>query len=220
MDALRDELMPGRHRRTRAIRLAALVIIGTTIPGACGSGDRGASVRTPERARAGVVDSALPIELLLDRFRLATPETLTTLSGGADSPERLAQSLLTALAARDSAATTSLVLSRGEFAWLYYPHTRFVAPPYELGPELVWLTHAAASKKGERRILARFGGRPLRLVSLTCPERSTREGPNRIMADCELRIADGDAGPRTLRLFGALLNRDGRYKFLSYANDL
>ena len=57
-------------------------------------------------------------------------------------------------------------------------------------------------------------------MSLTCPDSAVREGPNRLTAGCELRIAECDAAPRTVRLVGALLNRDGRYKFHSYANNL
>ncbi|MCL4214601.1 MAG: hypothetical protein KJZ74_11845 [Gemmatimonadales bacterium] len=204
------------RRGALAVSLGLLVTVLTTIPGACAAGDRGAA--TP--AAAGVVDSALPIAVLLERFRRATPETLTTLTGGADTPERLARTLLTAVAAHDTAGVRALVLSRAEFAWLYYPHTRFVAPPYELGPELAWLTHAAESGKGERRLLARFGGHALGVVALDCPGSITDEGPNRVIGGCEMRFTDGAESPRRLRLFGALLYRDGRYKFLSYVNDL
>lgn len=211
-------------RRSGALLLASATVVLAAILGACGSGDRGASSRptrgAPHGTPSGVVDSALPIAKLLERFRRDTPETLTVLTGGADSPELLSRTLLTALAARDSAAVRTLVLSRAEFAWLYYPHSQFVTRPYELGPELVWLTHAAASEKGARRLLNRFGGRPLRFVSLSCPAPAEPEGPNSIISGCAMRFADGDGAPRTLRLFGALLNRNGRYKFLSYANDL
>ena len=46
------------------------------------------------------------------------------------------------------------------------------------------------------------------------------EGPNRLVTGCRVRFAAGDSAAREMRLFGALLNRDGQYKFLSYANDL
>lgn len=140
--------------------------------------------------------------------------------GGGATPERLARELLTALTARDTAALRALVLSRAEFAWLYYPHSRFVAPPYELGPELVWITQGAGSEKGAVRLLNRFGGRPLRFLGVTCPDAVEREGPNTLTRGCRTRFAVADSAPREMRLFGALLYRDGRYKFLSYANDL
>lgn len=169
---------------------------------------------------AGVVDSALPIPELLARFRATVADTPTTLAGGAPSADALARALLIAVSAHDTATVRGLLLSRAEFAWLYYPHTRYTAPPYELGPELVWFTSSAASEKGAGRLLARFGGRPLRFERLVCPDSTDAEGPNVIQRGCVVRFAPGDSAVRELQLFGALLQRDGRYKFLSYANDL
>lgn len=169
---------------------------------------------------AGVVDSALPIPVLLERFRATTVDTPTVLGGGAERPEALVRALLDAVSARDTVALRSLVMSRAEFAWLYYPHTKYVARPYELGPELVWLQHVAGSETGAVRLLERYGGSRLRLDALLCPDSVLVEGPNRITAGCRVRFAAADSAPRTLQLFAGLLARDGRYKFLSYANDL
>lgn len=198
-------------------RIIALNLLAmTAILGACAPGDRVAA----DRPSSGVVDSALPIATLLHRFRGATPDTLSMMSGGASSPDASARALLAALEARDTAAVQALVLTRAEFAWLYYPHSRYTEPPYALGPELVWLTLSASSAKGAGRLLDRFGGQRLRFVSLTCADTVIHEGPNRILPGCVTRFSAADSAPRDLRLFSALLSRDGRYKFLSYANDL
>ncbi len=171
-------------------------------------------------APAGVIDSALPIPVLLDRFRATTVDTPSVLTGGSDRPETLVRALLTAVSTRDTTTLRSLVMSRSEFAWLYYPHTRYVARPYELGPELVWLQHLAASETGVVRLLDRYGGSRLTFEALLCPDSILTEGPNRIVAGCRVRFAAADSASRTLQLFAGLLARDGRYKFLSYANDL
>lgn len=173
-----------------------------------------------------MVDSALPIPELLARFRAATattaatPSAPTALTGGERSPERLARALLAALSRRDTLAVRALAMSRGEFAWLYYPHTKFTAPPYELGPQLVWIPLVAASDKGAGRLLERYGGRTLRFEAITCPDSATAEGPNTIIASCTVRFAVADSAARELRLFSSLLSRGGQYKFLSYTNDL
>lgn len=203
----------GAHRG----RIAALgSIVALAILGACGSGDRVAL----DRPTAGVVDSALPIPVLLARFRAPTPDTLGALRGGAPTPEAAARALLRALEAHDSTAVHALVLDRAEFAWLYYPHSPYISPPYELGPELVWITTHAANEKGAGRLLARFGGRRLRFVALQCADTGTVAGPNRVTPGCVTHFAVADSAPRALRLFSSLLSRDGRHKFLSYANDL
>lgn len=198
--------------------LVALAALATALA-AC---DRAA---TPDQApastpRAGVVDSALPIDTLLHRFRATLPDTPSTLAGGASSPEALTRALLRALQSQDSATVRRLVISPSEFAWLYYPHTRFTRPPYELGPELLWLQLGMASEKGAVRLVRRYGGVPLRFEALTCPDSAAIEGPNRILTGCRVRFAAADSAARELQLFGSLLQRDGHYKFVSYANEL
>ena len=194
-----------------------LLVAGAALLSACAGEARSASAAA---ATAGVVDSALPIPVLLDRFRATTVDTPTVLRGGAASPRDLVEALVGALATHDTATLRSLVLSRAEFAWLYYPHTKFTSRPYELGPELVWLQHAAASEKGAVRLLSRYGGAVLGLRSVTCADSAVSEGPNRIVGGCRVRLTSPEGAVQERRLFGALLNRDGRYKFLSYANDL
>lgn len=197
----------------------AIILLGLSLAAAlaCG-GDRAAD--TEAVPSAGVVDSALPIPVLLARFRAATPDTLTALSGGADSPDALGRALLAAVQRHDTAAVRALAVSRAEFAWLYYPHSRFTAPPYELGPDLVWLQLVAASDKGAGRLLQRYGGRALRFERLDCPDTAAVEGPNRIATGCTVRFAVADSAARDLRLFATTLTRDGRVKVLSFANDL
>jgi hypothetical protein len=179
--------------------------------------DPGAAAGT---TAAGIVDSALPIDTLLHRFRATLPDTPTTLVGAEASAERLSRSLLAALQAHDTATLRRLVLSRAEFAWLYYPHTIWTRPPYELGPELAWLQLSANSEKGVVRLLRRYGGSSLRFEALLCPDSAVAEGPNTVIPGCRVRFAAADSAARELRLFGSLLNRDGRYKFVSYANEL
>jgi hypothetical protein len=199
-----------------------LVIAGAALVSACAGESRAASAEpaSGDPTYAGVVDSALPIPVLLDRFRRTVVDTPSVLVGGAESPLDLVTALLGAVARHDTASLRALVLDRAEFAWLYFPDTKFTAPPYELGPELVWLQQGMASESGVVRLLNRFGGRSLRLLTLSCPDAPSIEGDNRIVGGCRVRFSVADAPAQELKLFGALLNRDGRYKFLSYANDL
>ncbi len=201
----------------RRLILVALCFVSAATLG-CGADPRAADPRAD--VPSGVIDSALPIDTLLHRFRAAIADTPTTLTGGESSPERLARALLTALQANDTSTVRGLVLSRAEFAWLYFPHTKWMRPPYEMGPELIWLQIGANSEKGAVRLLRRYGGSRLRFEALGCPDSVEVEGPNRVIAGCRVRFAAADSASRELRIFGSLLNRDGRYKFVSYANDL
>lgn len=203
----------------RLLSLALAVAAITACDRASQDAQSAAAAPTPPQP-GDVIDSALPIPVLLERFRATTPDTPTVLVGGAPSPEALSRALVSAIATNDTAAVRRLVLSRAEFAWLYYPHTKFTAPPYELGPELLWLQMGAASEKGATRLLRRYGGTALRFEALLCPDSVVQEGPNTIRIGCRVRFAAPDSGSRELRLFGSLLERDGRHKFVSYANEL
>ncbi|MBA3498360.1 MAG: hypothetical protein H0T86_14765, partial [Gemmatimonadales bacterium] len=105
-----------------AAAIACAVAVG------CTSGE----ARAPKPSgTAAVIDSALPIEEALRRFREGRTEP-KALRGGVSSRESLARGFVAALEARDTAALRRLVLSAEEFAWLYYPASALSKPPYQL----------------------------------------------------------------------------------------
>jgi hypothetical protein len=112
-----------------------------------------------------------------------------------------------------------MVLQKDEFAWLYYPTTVFSRPPYELPPALLWFQMSEQTEKGASLLLSDRAGAPLGYVGHDCAS-PRREGENTIYGYCVVRrvTAPGD----TVRdgLFGLIVERDGMYKFVSYANKL
>lgn len=170
------------------------------------------------RAQPGyVVDSILPVEEELRRFREGLP-AVTTLEGGVSSRNELVSAVLTALAKADTAALVGLAVSRAEFAWLVYPESPFTAPPYRQAPGLVWMRQGGESETGLGRLLARYAGLASGR-SGTCAEPPVTQGRNRIWRDCTVRLAR-PGEEITTRPFGTIIERDGRFKVLSYANDL
>jgi hypothetical protein len=176
--------------------------------------------RSPRRVEAAtVVDSVVPREVALARFRegLAEPESLT---GGAPTREALVRSFARALEAGDTAALMAMALTRAEFAYLYYPTTPQGLPPYDLSPSLMWFTLEAGSRRGLARLLDQRAGHPLRYLSHTCDPSVSVEGENRVVGPCLIRHRDATGAVREERLFGLILERGGRFKFVSYANKL
>ena len=173
----------------------------------------------PARAEAArVVDSILPREETLVRFRTGMPH-VSSLAGGAPSRDALVRRFVEALARADTAALGSLLLTRAEFAWLYYPTNPQGLPPYNLPPGLMWDMLSLRSAKGLRRALAEYGGRHLGYTGYTCDSGVSRQGQNVVVGPCAVHLG-APGGPATLRLFGLLVEREGRYKFVSYANEL
>ena len=164
------------------------------------------------------VDSAIPIDEALRRFRRDLPPE-KALRGGFGSREALVREFVRALEVRDTAALRRMVLKPGEFAWLYYPSSPLSRPPYELAPALMWFQLQGESEKGASRLFSDRAGPALRYAGHTCaPPRV--EGKNRIHSSCELRRVTTARDSVAERLFGLIIERDGHYKFVSYANRL
>lgn len=174
------------------------------------------------RAQPGyIVDSILPIEEALRRFRAALPGPApTALSGGAESRDALVRSFVRALEANDTLSLRRLALTAAEFAWLVYPSSPFVAPPYRQMPGLLWTQISLASGRGQARLLARLAGQPLGYSAYTCDGEPERQGENRVWRACSVRLTQPDGGGRAVRLFGDIVERGGKFKFVSFANDL
>jgi hypothetical protein len=164
-----------------------------------------------------VVDSSLPLEEALHRFRVGLP-VVTRLSGGAPTRAALVRRFVRAVELRDTAAVRAMVLSRAEFAYLYYPHSPFTREPRKQMAGLVWFFTQVNSSKGITRVFDRLGSRRLLYHSHRCNVRPQRQGPNLLWEDCVLRLGDGQA-TSAVRLFGSIVERDGQLKFVSYAND-
>jgi hypothetical protein len=209
-----------------AIGFAALLVA------ACGQGqaaaidsaraDSVARVRQDsiKRAQPGyIVDSILPVEELLRRFRVGLHQPTDGFEGGSQSRDKLVRAFVRSLEAADTAALIRLTITRSEFAYLVYPESPLSAPPYEQAPDLVWLRHAAASGTGLKRLLDRMAGSPLGFRSWSCNELPSDEGSNRIWKDCTIRFGSAGRSTQTMRLFASIIERKGRFKILSYAND-
>jgi hypothetical protein len=191
--------------------------LGAALLAALGCGSPEARADLPESGR--VVDSLLPREEALRRFRQDV-EPVDSLTGGAASRDQLVAAYVRALAAADTATIARLAVSRAEFAYLYYPTAVEAAPPYDLEPGLMWFTLFERSNEGARKALTRYGGRPMALLDYDCGAERHREGQNLIHGPCAVRWRTPAGDTVAVRLFSRILERDGRFKFLSYANRL
>lgn len=200
-----------RHRFAAAVLITAAAC-GTTTPDAQPPG------RTT--SYAGVVDSALPRDEALRRFRagLAEPQQLDV--AAPRSRDALVRAFVEAVEAGDSARVRALALTRAEFGWLYYPTTTQGLPPYDLSPSLLWFLTDGGTSKGVRRLFEDRKGRPLGYAGYRCDGASSHEGANTVWGPCVVRLVQAPDDTVEERLFGLILEREGRVKFVSLANKL
>ena len=167
----------------------------------------------------GVVDSVLPIAVQLARFRVGVAQT-DTLRHASTSIDGLVARWAAAIAARDSVELNAMVLDRAEFAWMYYPGSPISLPPYEAPPQLLWGQIMAASNDGARALVKQFGGRPLSVRQVQCPDAPLAQNGNVLHQSCIVSLrAAGNVLPAQ-RFFGTVVERDRRFKFLGYSNAL
>jgi hypothetical protein len=170
-----------------------------------------------EARPAGTVDSVIPWDTALARFRegLAEPAGL---HGGATSLDALVDSLAARLERADTAGLTALALTRAEFAYLYYPTVPEARPPYDLAPGLFWFTLEGNSSRGLMTLLGELGGRPLGAARVRCEGDARHFGENAVWPLCLVQRVRASSDTVEERLFGPIVERDGIFKFVSYAN--
>jgi hypothetical protein len=212
---------------TMPMRAAArLLLLVLPLAAGCardGGGEAHAAAPPPAQAAPAApvpgsyVDSIFTPEEEMRRFRegLAEPAAL---AGGERSRQALVRAFVRAVERADTAAVRRMIVSRAEFAWLYYPSTGFSRPPRRMSPALLWFLTMQDSEKGIGRLLDRRGGERAAYVATECDPRPRVEGRNRLWDHCRVTFRHGGE-TKTDRLFGTILERDGEYKFLSYKNE-
>lgn len=210
LDFLRTQLMRGTMNRA-ALALSAAFVFLT----ACSDRPGDAAAAMPASQAQGGAPYSIDSALTLFRVGLAPVAELESAQASIESTVRRFTRMVEQ---RDTAAMRALVMTRREFAYLYYPTSPFTRKPTLQEPGLVWFLHINNSQKGATRLLDRFGGKPLRVAGNVC-KGPRIEGANRLWDDCVQRIVQGN-DTTVIRLFGGIYERAGRFKIFSYSNDL
>ena len=193
---------------SRLARCAAICLVA-----ACSR----SSASPPDEHRPVHTDRLVPRAEALRRFRAGIPP-VDSLSGGATSRNALVRQYVGAIERRDTLVLRRLLLTRGEFAYLYYPTNPQGLPPYDLSPELMWFMLSTGSDKGITRVLQDLGGKRLGYTGYVCDSVPSREGANTVWGPCQVQLQPKAEDSSSQRLFSLIVERGGRYKFVSYSN--
>ena len=195
-----------------------VVTFALAIVTGCGRNEAAPATHANTDTIRTVVDSILPVAEEIRRFKLSRGGIAAAhLVDGAGSRDELVQMFITAVEKNDSVTLSAIAMNAGEFIDLYYPTSQFARPPYKQSPELRWFLLSENGAKGLHRLLQRFGGKSTGFQSYACDQEPVVEGANRIWDRCSVTWGHE---PRTIRLFSTIIERNGRFKFMSYANGL
>jgi hypothetical protein len=207
---------PVRRTARRGATIGAMLLAVSACTREPSEADRQAAHVQEVVAAGGVVDSVLPVAEALRRFRTDLPQT-DTLLHASPSLDALVQRIARSVGSRDTADLNAMVMSRAEFAWLYYESSPMSKPPYEAPPGLLWGQIMASSDVGAKALLARFAGVTVTPRQRHCPAAEV-EGANRLYKRCTVELTAPGKASMTGNLFGTVLERDGRFKLISFAN--
>lgn len=175
----------------------------------------------PQHTSQTVVDSIFPVEEEIRRFKaVRNGATATRLTHASESRDALVKRFIAAIEASDSADLRAMTISAAEFIDLYYPSSIYAKPPYKQSPELFWFLLRQNSEKGIKRLLERYSGTSLNFRSYSCNEQPLIQAENRFWSECVVRWSPTRDAPNPMRIFGVIMEREGGFKFVSFANDL
>lgn len=207
----------GRVKATR--RLLSATSFALVVAAVVGCRSESAPARAVDTAVAQHIDSAVPRDIALARFREPLGPEVTALASDIRSRDALVAEYVKLLAKRDTTGLSKLALTQAEFAWLYYPTNPISLPPYDLAPGLMWFQLEGNSRKGLLHALEERGGVDLKVVGYRC-ERTVDEGPNKVYERCALRRVQAPGDTISEILFGGIIERDGRFKLIGHTNKL
>lgn len=173
------------------------------------------------RAQPGyVIDSILPVDEELRRFRLAIGGSpVATLQHASESRDALVRRIVDDVARGDSADLRATLVTPREFADLIYPSSPYTREPYRQAPGLVWSRIDNPSQSGFVRLLRRRARGGLSLRGYSCDPKPDRQGENRLWTGCTLSLESSATGAATRqRWFGTIIERDGKFKVVSFTN--
>ena len=150
----------------------------------------------------------------------AASEAPVALSRTFDSPEALARTVLAALAERDESTLAALPLTAVEFRTIVWPELPASRPEVNLPVEYAWGDLHTKSQAYLASTFGDFAGRRLELVAVEFAGDTTAYRTFTVHRDTVLTVrAEGAGALERVRLFGSVLERDGRFKLFSFVVD-
>ncbi len=149
----------------------------------------------------------------------ASPSSAAPLGHTFDSPEALAQAVLTRLAQSDVAGLRALALSEQEFKDHVWPELDTSRPERNVPFDYAWGQMKQRSDGSLGATVSRYGGKPLRFVRTRFTGATTQYASFVVMRESEIVAADENGRDLVLQLFGSALVKDGRYKVFSFVVD-
>jgi len=141
-----------------------------------------------------------------------------TLANAQVSAEALSRNFLKALASKDMESIKALRLTKDEFCQYVFPELPSSKMP-NVTCDFVWQQATLKSLSGLSEMYPEHQGKKYQFVALRF-EKGTDSYPTyKVHKETHLMVKDETGKQQELRLFGSILEMDGRYKLISFVID-
>lgn len=141
------------------------------------------------------------------------------LSHTVESLEEVARAVLLGLQRRDAGALRAISLSENEFHTLVWPKLPTSRPERNVPWDYVWKDLHSKSRLQLVARVNQFQDRGFQVVGVRFAGDTTDYETFRVHRATTLTLRDRDGHETTTRLFGSIIEQDGRYKVFSYVVD-
>jgi hypothetical protein len=146
----------------------------------------------------------------------ACSPTLPPLANTAASPEALARSVLQLVGEGNRPGLEALAVSEQEFRDHVWPDLPAARPERNLPFSYVWMDLRQKSDLHLSQTLAKHRGQPMQFIGIEFTGEVTRYRTCTVHRESVMSVRMPDGSERQLRLFGSMLEQDGRFKVFSY----
>jgi len=149
-------------------------------------------------------------------FRI--PPAPRYLAHAAASPEMLSRDFLAALAISDVPALKRARITKDEFTWYVWPELPASRLP-NVTSEFAWSQATLNSLSGLGGLLNQYSGRRFEFVRIRFAGGARDHSSYRVHYDSRLTVRDESGEEFEVKLFGSMLEMDGRFKLFSHVID-
>jgi hypothetical protein len=177
-------------------------------------------MRAAQRLARGPVGGVLLVFVALTVASSASGcRSQVTLSHTLDSPEAVASAVVNGLQRRDLDGLAALALTEQEFRELVWPQLPTSRPERNIPWDYVWKDLRGKSRLQLRARLNEFQDRGFRVMGVRFTGETTDYETFRVHRASTLTLRDRDGHDTQMRLFGSMVEQDGRFKVFSYVVD-
>ena len=133
-----------------------------------------------------------------------------------NSPSEIGQAVVEALNQGDLSGLHQLRVSRKEYLSWIWPAFSASRPPHNYPEDFAWSNLNTKSSRAVRRLVKRYGENSLTFVKLGFEQKTEEYKDFQLLRGTVLTITNNSGQQKTLKILGSVVEKDGRYKLLSY----